>query len=183
MSTGKSAGAAHARATLFAALFTAASVVLSAGPAAAQNLTAAQNVTAMTPEDIAGALEAAGLSPEPFDDAAGGAPVIRASAGEIVFWTRGFDCSGDACSTLMLFANFEIGRAVTANDFRVINRYNESRVFGRAYAIEADRSIGVDYVIELDGGVSPDNVSGNIARWMDVIDAFIANFREGPGES
>lgn len=144
---------------------------------------AAENTTAMTPAEIQAALIAAGLAAEPFDDAGGGAPVIRAEAGELVFWTRGFECSGGACATLMMFANFELGRPVTASDMRVINRYNESRVYGRAYVLEAEQSIGVDYVIELAGGVSPDHVSGNVARWTDILNAFIENFREGPTSS
>jgi hypothetical protein len=49
--------------------------------------------------------------------------------------------------------------------------------------LPARSEVGVDYVIELEGGVAADHISTNIARWVDVIDAFIAHFSAGAAGS
>ena len=143
----------------------------------------AQTKTGLTAAEIEAALSAAGLSPEMTEDAATGAPVASGTAGEFQFWVRALDCEAGACSTLMFFANFSLNRPVTPDDYRVLNRFNDSQVFGRAYVLEAKSEIGVDFVIELDGGVSMQTVSNNIARWADVIAAFVDTFRQGPASA
>ncbi len=151
---------------------------LLAGPAVAQTK------SALTGEELGAALTGAGLSAQVIEDAKTGAPVATAQAGAIEFWVRGLDCKGapKACSTLMFFANFELGRAATAADYKAVNAFNDRQVFGRAYLLPAKNLVGVDYVMELQGGVAPDHISANIARWADVIDAFIAHFSsEGAG--
>ncbi|MEK7264696.1 MAG: YbjN domain-containing protein, partial [Pseudomonadota bacterium] len=65
----------------------------------------------------------------------------------------------------------------------VINRFNDSQVFGRAYLIPGRNQVGVDYVIELDGGVTMDNITRNVSRWADVINAFIGHFSNAAGVS
>ncbi len=140
---------------------------------------AAQTKNALTAGDIERLLEDAGLSPEMSEDARTGTPVANASAGDVGFFVRALDCEKAACSTLVFFANFQLGRPVRDADYRVLNRFNDGQVFGRAYALESIDEIGVDYVVELDGGVSMDNIAANIDRWTDVIAAFIENFRAG----
>lgn len=138
---------------------------------------------ALTAEELETALRAAGLDPTIVEDAATGAPVARAEVDGVAFWVRALDCEAGACSTLVFFANFGIGRAATASDLLTLNRFNDRQVFGRAYLLENGREVGVDYVVELDGGVSMENVASNIGRWADVVEAFIDNFRSGPGAS
>lgn len=152
---------------------------LSLSPAAGENL---DRVTA---DELAAALSAAGLSPTLMEDAATGSPVASGRAGEFTFFVRALSCSGApaACENLMFFANFDLGRAPTAKDFRIINDFNDSQVFGRAYVLENQRQVGVDYVIELGGGVSRDHLAENISRWADVISAFVTKFREGHSAS
>lgn len=152
---------------------------------AAAGASLAQTTEAVTADEIEAAMSAAGLNPSMTSDVATGAPVARGQAGEVTFWVRAFDCSGapSACETLMFFANFELGRSLTANDFRVINSYNESQVFGRAYVIEGEAQVGVDYVIELGGGVTKAHLDRNIGRWADVVSAFMDKFRAGQGQS
>lgn len=158
---------------LFAAVLSA--VFLAAGPASAQQKSA---VTAAELEAILGG---AGLSVRVIEDARTGAPVAHVVAGGVQYWVRALDCSGapKSCSTLVFFANFELGRESTAKDFEIVNRFNDSQVFGRAYIIPGRGQVGVDYVIELDGGVSMENITRNIARWADVINAFIGHFSDG----
>ncbi|MDZ7629683.1 MAG: YbjN domain-containing protein [Parvularculaceae bacterium] len=147
-------------------------VTLMAAPAAAQSK------SALTGAELGAVLSAAGLQAEVTEDAQTRAPVAAAQAGAITFWVRALDCAGTpkACSTLMFFANFDLGREAAPADYQKVNAFNDRQVFGRAYLLPKRNEIGVDYVMELDGGVSADHISKNIARWTDVIDAFIGHF-------
>ncbi len=153
----------------------AAAILLGAAPAHAQTV---ESVTAETLESV---LEGAGLGPSMTEDASSGAPVANASVGEVQFWVRALDCSGApaACENLVFFANFDLGRSVTATDYRVINNFNDSQVFGRAYIIEKQNQVGVDYVIDLGGGVTEQHLTNNISRWADVVAAFVEKFSSG----
>ena len=161
----------------FAGAVSLAIVFFQAGPGMAANM------SALTGAEIEAALSEAGLDVEMLEDAASGNPVANAVMGDIRFWVRALDCADGACSTLVFFANFSLGRPVEDSDYRIINRFNDRNVFGRAFVLDSADEVGVDYVIELDGGVSMDNVSANISRWADVISAFIDHFRAGAGSS
>ena len=154
-----------------------AALIMAAGLAPA----AAQTIEAVDAEQLEAALDAAGLSPTMLSDSASGAPVVHGSAGAFSFFVRTMGCSGEplACDTLMFFANFELGREVSPADYRAVNAFNDSQVFGRAYVLARQSQVGVDYVIELGGGVTPDHLAENIGRWADVISAFVEAFREG----
>lgn len=145
----------------------------------------AQNKSAVTAADLEAIISGAGLAVRVMEDADTRAPVAQVDAGAVQYFVRALDCSGDpkACSTLVFFANFELGRKAAAADYETINRFNDSQVFGRAYLIPGRNQVGVDYVIELDGGVSMDNITGNVARWSDVINAFISHFSRGEPSS
>ncbi len=145
----------------------------------------AQTIDAVTADELEAALDAAGLGPTMTQDAASGAPVASGSAGQFEFYVRAMNCSGQpaACKELMFFANFPLGRAVTTADIRKVNSFNEGQVFGRAYFIESRSIVGVDYVVELGGGVTNDHLSENIGRWADVISAFVSKFQEDASSS
>ncbi len=157
----------------------AAALLASGAPAFAQSRSA---VTAVELEAI---LDGAGFPVNVIEDAATGAPVASVQAGNVQFWIRALDCAGapKACSTLVFFANFELGRTASQKDFEIVNRFNDSQVFGRAYLLPGRNQVGVDYVIELDGGVSMEHISKNIGRWADVINAFINHFSQGQSSS
>ncbi len=156
-----------------------AAIALSLAPAAAQTK------SAVTAAELEAILSEAGFPVAVIEDAQTGAPVAHAQAGNVQFWIRALDCAGapKACSTLVFFANFDLGRAAAARDYEVVNRFNDSQVFGRAYLLPGRNLVGVDYVIELDGGVSMDHISKNIGRWADVISAFIGHFSDGQKSS
>lgn len=145
----------------------------------------AQLTSAVTADELEQALADADMNPSMLSDQSNGAPVASGEAGEFKFWVRALDCAGTppSCRTLMFFANFNLGRQVTAKDYLVINSFNEGQVFGRAYLIEGGGQVGVDYVIELDGGVAKDHLAKNIGRWRDVVGAFVDKFREGQARS
>ncbi len=145
----------------------------------------AENIGAVTADELEAALSEAGLNPTMLADAATGAPVASGAAGQFSFIVRALDCSGQppACENLLFFANFDLGRTADAEDFRIVNSFNDSQVFGRAYVLEKKDQVGVDFVIELGGGVSEEHLAQNIGRWADVIAAFVQRFQEGPPAS
>lgn len=141
----------------------------------------AEMIDRITGDQLKDVLEEAGIATEIILDANTGAPVGRSKAGDYGFYVRALSCAGSpaACETLMFFANFKLGRPISDSDYRILNSFNESQVFGRAYAIPTTQEVGVDYVIELEGGVSEEHLTQNISRWADVISAFVAKFQEG----
>jgi hypothetical protein len=155
------------------------------GAVLATGMAAAQTTSAVTAQEIEAALMEAGLAPQMTSDARTGAPVAQATLGELTFFVRALDCAGApmACENLIFFANFDIGRAPTPQDYRTINAFNDRQVFGRAYVIQAENLVGVDYVIDLGGGVTKKHLSQNIGRWTDVMAAFIDNFKAGERQS
>jgi len=142
---------------------------------------AAQSLGAVTADQLESVLGAADLNPNMMADSQTGAPVAAGRAGDFGFYVRALSCSGApaSCETLVFFANFKLGRSVTEGDYRIVNSFNDSQVFGRAYVLEGTDEVGVDYVIELGGGVSEAHLSQNISRWADVISAFVAKFQGG----
>lgn len=145
----------------------------------------AQIVDSITADQLEATLSAAGLSPTMMEDVASGAPVAAGTAGEFDFFVRTLSCSGTpaACENLVFFANFDLGRPAEARDYRIVNGFNDGQVFGRAYILESQNRVGVDYVVELGGGVTEEHLSENVSRWADVIAAFVAKFREGVSSS
>lgn len=141
----------------------------------------AQTLGAVTGDQLESALTEAGLNPDMMADSATGAPVAQGKAGQFGFYVRALSCSGapKACETLVFFANFKLGRDVAQSDYRIVNSFNDSQVFGRAYVLQGTNEVGVDYVIELNGGVTEEHLSQNISRWADVISAFVSKFQGG----
>lgn len=161
-------------------LMAAATAALLAAASPAQ----AEMKSALTGEEIAAIVKAAGLPAELTADSSG-APGVIGQAGDVNFVVRALGCAGEpaACSTLMFFANFSLGRALTPRDYEILNSYNDSHLYGRAYALPNSQEVGIDYVIELDGGVSPEHLAANVGRWADVIGAFLERFRAASAQS
>lgn len=141
----------------------------------------AETKSALTPDEVMSVLGEAGLSPRLSQDVATGSPVFLGSSGDINFVVRALNCSGSpaACENLLFLANFDLGRAVTADDYLIVNRFNDSQLFGRAYVLAGTNQVGVEYVLEMGGGVSADHIAQNVARWTNIIGAFINNFSRG----
>ena len=145
----------------------------------------AQTLGSVTGDQLEGVLNAADLSPSMMVDGQSGAPVASGKAGQFDFYVRTLSCAGTpaACETLVFFANFKLNRSATAADYRIVNSFNDSQTFGRAYVLEDSNEVGVDYVIELGGGVNEAHLSQNISRWADVISTFVNKFQEGAASS
>lgn len=143
-------------------------------PASAQEVT-----SAMTARDIAAALSNAGLKAEFKQDKGNGLPVALGKVDGINFVVRALDCDGlpAKCSQLLFFANFDLGREIEPQDYMIVNSFNDSNMDGRAYVIEETGEIGVDFYIDLTGGVTPAHISNRIGRWQAVIADFLAEMR------
>lgn len=164
-------------------LAAAAALGLSAPAAMAADREIHETITA---NELEAALEAAGLEPTMLKDKATGAPVATVvfrdtenldrfgRPTQTVFVARALDCGGVPlqCGQLLLFANFDLGRDVTEQDFRIVNEFNDSSMHGRAFVLENRKQIGVDFRIDLIGGVTGDHIDGRIGRWTGVIDEF-----------
>lgn len=153
-------------------------------PAIAQEAaqgTAQEMRTALTGEEMRAMLQAAGLPAEMRADGASGNPVVMARSGSVTFLARGLDCSGApaACVKYVFLANFNLGRTPTQDDWRTINSFNDTEVFGRAYVLENAGQVGVDFVLSLDGGVSEAHLASGVAQWTKVVDAFVSKFAGG----
>jgi hypothetical protein len=144
---------------------------------------AAEMKTSLNAAEIEALLTDAGLPVEMVEDAKTGAPVAQGSLGSLIFIVRGMDCSGRpmSCGTLLFFANFELGAAATPANYEAVNSFNDKQLYGRAYVVPGRNQVGVDYVVELDGGVSTDNLARNLERWADVVGAFVAHMSGGEG--
>ncbi|MEM7739325.1 MAG: YbjN domain-containing protein [Pseudomonadota bacterium] len=157
--------------TIFARLVAAAALMLSA--AQAQEPDVRPVTESLTSDDIARILTQAGLSPTMLEDATG-APVATGSADGIIFVVRAVDCAGQParCGQLVLFANFDLQRPVGEQDFRIVNGFNDGNKNGRAYVLEGRSQIGVDYIIDLTGGVTAEHIENRLNRWPGIIGTF-----------
>ncbi|MEM6649132.1 MAG: YbjN domain-containing protein [Pseudomonadota bacterium] len=119
-------------------------------------------------------MEKAGLSPTILTDKATGAPVATGQTEGMIFVVRALDCSGRPmrCGQLLMFANFDLDRAVSHDDFRIVNDFNESNVNGRAYVLPDKSQIGVDFIIDMTGGVTGEHIGSRLGRWPGVIRDF-----------
>jgi putative sensory transduction regulator len=143
------------------------------------NEQASQSIAdSMTAEQIGAALEEAGFDVTMSEDRDSGHPVARGNIGNLVFIVRAMDCEGSplACRQLLLFANFDLGRDITDQDFRIVNGFNDSAMDGRAYVLERTNQIGIDFIIDLSGGVSNNHIAHRLSRWEGVIATFIDQF-------
>lgn len=129
----------------------------------------------LTARQISDALTDAGLQPTMIKDKATGNPVATGSLdGGLIFVARAMECDGfpKACAQVVLFANFDLGREVAGGDFEIVNSFNEGNVNGRAYVLDGRDQVGVDYVIDLTGGVTGAHVASKLARWPAVVGDF-----------
>ena len=143
-----------------------------------QGAAQAQDVReALTARQIEAALAKAGLQPTLIKDKATGNPVATGALdGGLIFVARAMECDGfpKACAQIVLFANFDLGREVGRADFEIVNAFNEGNVNGRAYVLDGRDQVGVDYVIDLTGGVTAEHVASKLARWPSVVGDFKA---------
>lgn len=134
---------------------------------------------AMTGAELEAMLRGAGLSPTMLTDRDTGNPVATGQTAGMVFVVRAMECSGRParCEKLVMFANFDLGREVDDQDYRIVNGFNEQNLYGRAYVLQDKSQIGVDYIIDMTGGVTGAHIGARLGKWPDVIEGFARQMR------
>ena len=90
------------------------------------------------------------------------------------------DCDAalsNGCHTLLFFVNFNMGRPLTVDEKRRLNKFNDINVIGRAYYIATAQGepthIGLDMRVGLKGGVAARHLRQEIISWREVMQKFI----------
>lgn len=133
----------------------------------------------VTASEIEAMLRSAGLSPTMLTDKKTGNPVATGQTAGMVFVVRAMECSGRParCEKLVMFANFDLDREIGDNDYRIVNGFNEENLYGRAYVLEDKSQIGVDYIIDMTGGVTGAHIGSRLSKWPEVIKDFASEMR------
>lgn len=140
-------------------------------------------IETMTAQDVSDAINIAIIDAKVIDDESNGHKVVEGRIDNYVFFVRLKSCeeTNTFCRDLVFFANFELDREPTLQDFKIANSYNDEKVYGRAYVLEDANQVGIDYVVAL-GGVTDDHVQDDIDRWAFALEDFVEHFKEGYSE-
>lgn len=169
--------------------FARAALVGTVAVAAMAGSATAQTRSSFTVTELKSVLSQAGLSPKIVKDQTlkdkARAPraiqgTVKSDKGTFTFFVRGKGCKGapPACEIYIFFANWNLDRDATPADLRIANKFNDTKHYGRAYVLQAKRQVGVDYVVELRGGVTRDYMIARAKRWPAVISAYVAHIRK-----
>jgi len=143
-------------------------------------------ISSTTAGEMVVLLKSFGWEAELVDDGEGVPDAVQINFNDYKSWLRLKNCLENAperCRTLIFFANFNLGRKVSAQDMAILNTYNDENVVGRAYYLEkqdqdnADQ-IGIDFRISLNGGVTREHLTLEAEKWDEVIDTFVAGYRD-----
>jgi hypothetical protein len=147
---------------------------LAAGPAVAQDLGTADGATvvaALTPPQLIQVLAGAGYT---ATQAVGGDgdPVVEGSASNGDRWEiLMYRCSGakaKSCTVLQFRATYTVDGDLTKS----MNDFNNAWVFGKArYSANGDAVI--EYLEDMEGGITLDNLRGSIDQWDVIITDFV----------
>jgi hypothetical protein len=124
--------------------------------------------------DLVELLQAQGIAASLTQDSYGD-PLIVAEVGNLAFSIITYNCNGaadPACARLQLAAQFRLPGGASETDIAMMNAYNQQYLFGRAY-IDPYGSATVDYTINLNQGVTEDNLVDNLNIWIHVLDNFV----------
>lgn len=150
------------RATLTAA---AASVIMMAAPAPV----VAQQLFSGTPTDAIAMARSFGTANfgEPDQD---GRPYITAESNEGLFYNiLMYGCNNvQVCDALQFFATFEPDQI---SNLDLVNVWNNDRLYGTAY-VGNDGTIFLSYTVNLDFGVTRDNMYDTFDIWTIALDDF-----------
>ncbi len=157
--------------TLFAALFlTAWPLGVSAQESAEPKDEVFNDITG---PDLIAILQQQGFAASLEQDSYGD-PMIMAQAGGLHFSIITYGCNMEAepaCARLQMVAHFQLPDGASEYDIALMNAYNQRYLFGRAY-IDPEGDATVDYTINLNQGVTADNVVDNLNIWVHVLHNF-----------
>ena len=96
-----------------------------------------------------------------------GQPRIAGKAGEVPYQVFFLNCDSGTCEDLNFYAGFA-GIKPTMDS---LNAWNRDKRFGRAY-LDGDLDAVIEYDINLEYGVSPDNLNAAFGVWSLVLGEF-----------
>jgi hypothetical protein len=132
----------------------------------------AQTFTSITPSAFASILREAGYAPEVLDPSkAGEAQTVRFKVEGNTSLVLFFDCKEGTCSNIQYYAGWN-GRS--KNRDVVINRWNQSHRFGRAYS-DRDGDPVLEMDVDFEGGVHYENIVASMDTWRAIIGSFRAD--------
>jgi len=128
-------------------------------------------------------LIAAGLEPEMEVSENDNEPYALVTANGYNFDVRAKQCIPEGCQVILFFSNFDLGRDITQKDYRAVNTYNDSNLHGRAYVYEAKKRVGIDFVLDLRGGVDTAYIQLNARRFPGLVQEFVDHFRDAMSDN
>ena len=138
------------------------------GPSAASAL-APRNVGAGDPERLADLMRRAGFRAEMATDGVGD-PMIRSAASGKLFRVMFYECTNNEdCRSIQFRAAFDLADGTTADR---MNEWNENERWTRAYVDDEGDPI-LEYDVNFEGGVSPDNFQDSLRVWERSLGRFI----------
>jgi hypothetical protein len=147
---------------------------LAAGPALAQDLSTADGttvVTGVTPPQLIAVLSGAGFTANQAVGADGD-PVVEGTASNGDMWEiLMYRCTGakaKSCTVLQFRATYTVDGDLTKS----MNDFNNAWVFGRARFNDNGDAV-IEYLEDLEGGITLDNLRGSIAQWDTIIQDFV----------
>ncbi|MBX6323396.1 MAG: YbjN domain-containing protein [Rhodospirillaceae bacterium] len=135
------------------------------GPAPAQQ--GPQIIEALTADEMADVIREAGYKAQVKMDS-NNEPYIDSKASGLNFWVYLYRCDGESskCMRVQFQSSFSTNKE---QQDKAVN-WNVDKVIGRSYNIKD--STYFDYVIDMDGGVTRDNLIRNVELWDTVMGEF-----------
>ena len=158
---------------LLAGLFVALGMLLGAGNADAQNAkkgpaTSTPLITGSSFDTIISTLENNGFSVDMTTDGDGD-PLIESTDDNEPFSIHFYGCTnGKDCEYINFEEGWDLPNGTTPD---VIEKWNEDRVWGRAY-LDSENDPWVDMSVNLKGGISAENFDDSVSWWWSVIRDF-----------
>ena len=103
-----------------------------------------------------------------------GEPQIEGTVDGINYFIWFYGCQsvrGDGCSSIQYSAAFNTDGIASTT----LNAWNRDFRYGSAYLLD-DGTLVIQWSVNLDGGVSADNLADTMGLWRDTIDAFLGHF-------
>ena len=136
-----------------------------ATPAPVAGLVDARNPQALA--DIASA-----FGPAETDKDSLGDPMVRGQMEGVHYAIYFYGCeNGGACRNLQFRATWDYKGATEAD----VTRWNREKRFGKAY-LDAEGNLTIDMDVNVDFGVSPENMNDTVDWWKVVLNEFVTFF-------
>lgn len=152
---------------------------------AGQAASPSEIISRVTPAEMVDLLREFGWEAKIIEDDDGASDSVQINFNDYSSWLIFRDCLESAparCGTLLFFANFDLGRRILPGDPEIMNKYNDTKVIGRAYFLKKPQQgtdqIGIDFRVSLEGGVTREHLILESRKWEGAINAFVTNFQE-----